>query len=35
MRELILKINKERGITVVISSHILAEIEKISKPMID
>ena len=34
MRELILKINKERAITVVISSHILAEIEKISNRMI-
>lgn len=34
MRELILRINKERGITVVISSHILAEIEKISNRMI-
>ena len=34
MRELILRINKERGITVIISSHILAEIEKISNRMI-
>ena len=34
MRELILKINTERRITVVISSHILAEIEKISNRMI-
>ncbi len=34
MRDLILKINKEFGITVIISSHILAEIEKISNRMI-
>ena len=34
MRELILKINKDKGITVIISSHILAEIEKISNRMI-
>ena len=34
MRELILKINKDKGITVIISSHILAEIEKIANRMI-
>jgi len=34
MRSLILKINKEMGITVIISSHILSEIEKISNRMI-
>tara|TARA_B110001450_G_scaffold47365_1_gene44066 strand:- start:1420 stop:2316 length:897 start_codon:yes stop_codon:yes gene_type:complete len=34
MRSLILKINKEMGITVIISSHILSEIEKISNRMV-
>jgi len=34
MRDLIVKINKEFGITVIISSHILAEIERISNRMI-
>ena len=34
MRELILKINKDKGITFIISSHILAEIEKIANRMI-
>ena len=34
MRELILNINKEKNITVIISSHILAEIEKIANRMI-
>ncbi len=34
MRELILRINKDKGITVIISSHILAEIEKIANRMI-
>ncbi len=34
MRDLIIKINKEFGITVIISSHILSEIEKISNRMI-
>lgn len=34
MRELILRINKEKNITVIISSHILAEIEKIANRMI-
>ena len=34
MRELILTINKEKNITVIISSHILAEIEKIANRMI-
>ena len=34
MRELILKINKDKGITVIISSHILVEIEKIANRMI-
>ncbi|MEJ6753826.1 MAG: ABC transporter ATP-binding protein [Flavobacteriales bacterium] len=34
MRNLILRINKEMGITVIISSHILSEIEKISNRMV-
>lgn len=34
MRSLILRINKEMGITVIISSHILSEIEKISNRMV-
>ena len=34
MRSLILKINKTMGITIIISSHILSEIEKISNRMI-
>lgn len=34
MRSLILKINKSMGITIIISSHILNEIEKISNRMI-
>jgi ABC-type multidrug transport system ATPase subunit len=34
MRELILKINKEKGITIVISSHILSEIEQIANRMV-
>lgn len=34
MRELILKINRTMGITIIISSHILSEIEKISNRMI-
>ena len=34
IRSLILKINKEMGITVIISSHILSEIEKISNRMV-
>ena len=34
MRDLIVKINREFGITVIISSHILAEIERISNRMI-
>lgn len=34
MRELILKINREKGITVVISSHILSEIEQIANRMV-
>jgi ABC-type multidrug transport system ATPase subunit len=34
MRDLIIKINREFGITVIISSHILGEIEKISNRMI-
>ena len=34
MRSLILRINQEMGITVIISSHILSEIEKISNRMV-
>lgn len=34
MRSLILRINQEMGITIVISSHILSEIEKISNRMV-
>jgi ABC-2 type transport system ATP-binding protein len=34
MRSLILKINQDMGITVIISSHILSEIEKISNRMV-
>jgi ABC-type multidrug transport system ATPase subunit len=34
MRELILRINKEMQITVIISSHILSEIEKIANRMV-
>ena len=34
MRSLILRINREMGITVIISSHILSEIEKISNRMV-
>lgn len=34
MRSLILRINKDMGITVIISSHILSEIEKISNRMV-
>ena len=34
MRSLILRINQEMGITVIISSHILNEIEKISNRMV-
>lgn len=34
MRELILRINKEKGITIVISSHILSEIEQIANRMV-
>ena len=34
MRSLILKINQNMGITIIISSHILSEIEKISNRMI-
>tara|TARA_Y100000389_G_scaffold97980_1_gene94619 strand:- start:110 stop:562 length:453 start_codon:yes stop_codon:yes gene_type:complete len=34
MRSLILRINQDMGITVIISSHILSEIEKISNRMV-
>ena len=34
MRNLILRINKEMGITIIISSHILSEIEKIANRMV-
>lgn len=34
MRELIVRINKERGITVIISSHILNEVEQICNRMV-
>ena len=34
MRDLILRINKEMQITIVISSHILSEIEKIANRMV-
>jgi len=34
MRSLILRINQEMGITIIISSHILSEIEKISNRMV-
>ena len=34
MRDLILRINKEMQITVIISSHILSEIEKIANRMV-
>ena len=34
MRNLILRINKDMGITIIISSHILSEIEKIANRMV-
>ena len=34
MRDLILRINKEMQITIIISSHILNEIEKIANRMV-